>query len=261
MALSVGKFDSVIGIEYRERKANQRFGITPSLIARYTTGTPIGIKVRSKFFDGDRVVVAAALTNGSSTTEQFHFYDEVDSNAGKTASGRLAVKPLPALDVEIGLSGEYGSQDRALDSLDPMWFWGIDLLGHVGPVDIKAQYLRGRSEGERADRVYDPNHRPYGLDLKNGGYLELDWMITPLLGVYGRGDLRDALVWLGNPDSLTGTGSDRLYITKSWRATGGVRAVINEHIVLKAEYLHNGEYGRIPEIANDVFTSSLLLIY
>ena len=55
--------------------------------------------------------------------------------------------------------------------------------------------------------------------------------------------------------------SDRLYITKSWRATGGVRAVINEHIVLKAEYLHNGEYGQVPEIANDVFTSSLVLIY
>jgi hypothetical protein len=260
-SIFVGKFDSVIGIEYRERKANQRFGITPSLIARYTTGTPIGIKLRSKFLDGDRIVVAAALTNGSSTTEQFHFYDEVDSNAGKTASGRLSFKPVPMLDLEIGLSGEYGAQDRALDSLDPMWFWGVDLLGHIGPVDIKAQYLRGHSDGERADRIYDPNHRPYGLDLKNGGYLELDWMITPLIGVYGRGDLRDAIVWLGNPNSMTDTGSDRLYITKSWRATGGVRAVINEHIVLKAEYLHNGEYGRIPEIANDVFTSSLLLIY
>ncbi|HEY5450258.1 MAG TPA: hypothetical protein VIQ54_15995 [Polyangia bacterium] len=257
----VGKVDSVIGIEYRERKASQRFGITPTLLARYTTGTPIGLKVRSKFLDGDRIVVAAALTNGSSTTEQFHFYDEVDSNAGKTASGRLSLKPVPALDLEIGLSGEYGSQDRALDSLDPLWFWGVDLLGHVGPVDIKAQYLRGRSEGERADRVYDPNHRPYGLDLKNGAYLELDWMITPVVGVYGRGELRDALVWLGNPDSLTGTGNDRLYITKSWRAVGGARAVINEHIVVKAEYLHNGEYGRIPELANDVFTSSLVLIY
>jgi hypothetical protein len=260
-SIFVGKVDSVIGIEYRERKASQRFGITPSLIARYTTGTPIGVKVRSKFFDGDRVVVAAAVTNGSSTTEQFHFYDEVDSNAGKTASGRVSLKPLPALDLEIGLSGEYGAQDRALDSLDPMWFWGVDLLGHVGAVDIKAQYLRGHSDGERADRIYDPNHRPYGLDLKHGGYLEVDWMITPLIGVYGRGELRDALVWLGNPDSTANTGSDRLYITKSWRATGGVRAVINEHIVLKAEYLHNGEYGRIPPIANDVFTSSLLLIY
>ena len=259
-SIFVGKFDSVIGIEYRERKANQRFGITPSLIARYTTGTPIGIKVRSKLGDNDRVVIAAAATNGTSTTEQFHFYDEVDSNAGKTASGRLSVKPVPTLDLEIGASGEYGSQDRALDSLDATWFWGFDLLGHLGPVDVKAQYLRGHAAGERADRIYDPAHRPYGLDLKQGGYLEADWMITPLLGVYGRGDLRDALVWLGNPNGTPQLG-DRLYITKSWRATGGVRAVINEHIVLKAEYLHNGEYGRIPEIANDVFTSSLLLIY
>jgi hypothetical protein len=260
-SIFVGKFDSVIGIEYRERKSPQRFGITPSLIARYTTGTPIGVKVRSKFLDGDRVVIAAALTNGSSTTEQFHFYDEIDSNAGKTASGRLSVRPLPSLDLEIGLSGEYGAQDHALDSLDPMWFWGLDLLGHIGPVDIKAQYLRGGADGERADRIYDPNHRPYGLDLKHGGYLEVDWMITPLIGVYGRGEIRDALVWLGNPDNLTGIGADRLYITQSWRATGGARAVINEHIVLKAEYLHNGEYGRVPHIANDVFTSSLVLIY
>jgi hypothetical protein len=259
-SIFVGKFDSVIGIEYRERKASQRFGITPSLIARYTTGTPIGIKVRSKFGENDRVVIAAAATNGTSTTEQFHFYDEIDSNAGKTASGRLSVKPLPLLDLEIGASGEYGSQDRALDSLDATWFWGFDLLGHLGPVDLKAQYLRGHAAGERADRIYDPAHRPYGLDLKQGGYLEADWMVTPLLGVYGRAELRDALVWLGNANAAPLLG-DRLYITKSWRATGGVRAVINEHIVLKAEYLHNGEYGRIPEIANDVFTSSLLLIY
>jgi len=43
--------DSVIGIDYRVRKANQRFGITPPLIARYTTGTPLGVKFRSKLFD------------------------------------------------------------------------------------------------------------------------------------------------------------------------------------------------------------------
>jgi len=120
--------------------------------------------------------------------------------------------------------------------------------------------MRGHGYGESVDVIYDPDHRPYGLDLKNGGYLELDWMITPIIGVYGRGDLRDALVWLGNPASAPNA-ADRIYITKSWRATGGVHAVINEHIVLKAEYLHNGEYGRIPQIANDVFTSSLLLLY
>jgi hypothetical protein len=31
--------------------------------------------------------------------------------------------------------------------------------------------------------------------------------------------------------------------------------------VAKVEYLHNGEYGGVPQIQNDVFTSSLLLMY
>ena len=75
----------------------------------------------------------------------------------------------------------------------------------------------------------------------------------------GRGEFRDALVWLGNPEAPEG--ADRLYITKSWRATVGARAVVNEHVVVKAEYLHNGEYGGVPQIPNDVFTSSLLLTY
>ena len=38
LAISVGKFDSVFGIEYLENQANFRIGVTPSLIARYTTG-------------------------------------------------------------------------------------------------------------------------------------------------------------------------------------------------------------------------------
>ncbi len=256
-SLFFGKFDSVIGIEYRERKAIQRFGITPSLIARYTTGTPLGIKVRTKLGEEERVVIAAAVTNGSSTTEQFHFYDEVDSNAGKTASGRLSVRPLP-VDLEVGVSGEYGAQDRALDSRDPMWFVGADLLAHFGNVDLKGQWLMGRSAGE-TDRIYPDNHRPYGLRLHSGAYLEADWMITPVIGVLGRGEFRDALVWLGNPNAPGG--AERLYITKSWRGTVGARFVLGEHLIAKAEYLHNGEYGGVPQIDNDVFTTSLLLIY
>jgi len=256
-SIFVGKFDSVLGIEYRDRKSNQRFGVTPSLIARYTTGTPLGIKVRSKLGDGERVVIAAAVTNGSSTTEQFHFYDETDSNSGKTVSGRLSVKPLP-IDLELGASGSWGPQDHALDDNDAMWFVGLDLQGHFGPLDLKGQWLKGAAPGETGT-VYDPDHRPYGLRLRYGGYLEADWMVTPLLGLLVRGDLRDADVWLGNPSALTG--ADRLYLTREWRATAGLRVAVNEHVVVKAEYLHNGEYGGIPQIPNDVLTSSLLLTY
>ena len=45
LALSVGKFDSVFGIEYLDNPANIRIGVTPSLVARYTTGPAIGAKL------------------------------------------------------------------------------------------------------------------------------------------------------------------------------------------------------------------------
>lgn len=244
-SIFVGKVDSVIGLEYRERKARQRFGITPSLIARYTTGTPLGLKVRSKLGQGGWLVIAAALTNGSSSIEQFHFYDEIDSNTGKTVSGRLSARlPLPVW-LELGVSGSFGAQDRSPNNDKALWFFGPDLIGHLGNLDLKAQWLTGGSPGDAVNDVY-------GLDLHGGGYLEGDYMFGPSLGALGRIEYRHALVWLGN---------ERAYLTKSWRATVGLRWVWSDRAVIRAEYLHNGEYGGVPSIPNDVFTSSLVLSY
>ncbi|HVZ74774.1 MAG TPA: hypothetical protein VHJ20_20465 [Polyangia bacterium] len=254
-SLFVGKMESVLGLEYRERKASQRFGITPSLIARYTTGTPLGLKVRSKLGQNDWLTIAAAVTNGSSTIEQFHFYDETDSNAGKTLSGRIAVAPVPQL--EIGVSGEYGPQDHARDDDDPLWFFGVDGQAHLGRLELKGQWLIGHGAGETG-RIYDEPHRPYGLSLHAGAYLEGDLMLNSWVGLLGRGELRDAEVWLGNVD---GAGIERLYVTRGWRAVVGARVVVNDHIVVKAELLHNGEYGGVPLIRDDVFTTSLVLMY
>jgi hypothetical protein len=248
-SLFVGKVDSVIGIEYRERKAAQRFGITPSLIARYTTGTALGLKVRHKMGPDDLFVFAASVTNGSFTTEQFHFYNEIDTNAGKTISGRLSLRPPLPFELELGASGSWGSQDRARASDGIMWFYGADLQLRAGTVDLKAQWLRGKAPGAPIDEVY-------GLDLHGGGYAEVDWMVTPVVGLLGRAEYRDALVWLNLGDPA----NNRLYVTKSWRGTAGLRVVVSDRIVLKAEYLRNGEYGGIPEIKNDVLTTSLLLI-
>jgi hypothetical protein len=240
-SLFVGKVDSVIGIEYRQRKADKRFGIVPTLIARYTTGTALGLKFRTKFGSNDWLVLAGALTNGSFTWEMFHFYDEIDSNRGKTASGRIAIR-LP-LDLEIGFSGSWGPQDRATDTAHPMWFIGPDLMWHLGGhMDLQAQWLKGAAAGEAAAGVY-------GLQLHGGGYVELDTMVTPSFGFLLRGEYRDAFVWLD---------TERAYLTKVWRAVGGLRFVLTPRAVLKAEYLHNGEYGGIPQIADDVFTTSLV---
>jgi hypothetical protein len=240
-SIFVGKMEPVFGIEYRDRKSDRRFGITPSLMARYTIGTALGLKMRTKFGSNDWFVLAIAFTNGSNTTEQFHFYDELDSNLGKTGSARLSVR-LP-LSIEIGASGSAGPQDRATNTGHWMWFYGVDLLGHWGRIALKGQWMQGHADGE-------PSMGVYGLDLNNGGYLELDAMLTSSLGVVGRGEFRDAFVWLGD---------QRAYLTKSWRATLGLRWVITARAVLKAELLKNGEYGGIPAIANDVFTTSLVM--
>jgi hypothetical protein len=251
----------VLGLEYRWRKSTQRFGITPSLIARYTTGTPLGIKVRSRLGPDDMITLAGAVTNGSSVIEPFHFYDETDSNAGKTLSGRAALAPpLPGgLRLELGVSGLYGAQDRALDSRHPIWFAGADLQLRWRFIDLAAEFLRGSADGELGAPPADLAHRVYGLRLNNGGYVQLAAMITRFVGVLVRGELRDAFVWLGDPTQPGG--ADRLYVTKSWRLTTGLRVVVNERIVVKFEYLHNGEYGGVPSIPNDVFTSSLVWSY
>jgi hypothetical protein len=259
-SIFVGKMDPVIGIEYRERKSDRRFGVTPSLIARYDSGTPVGIKLRSKLGESEAFVAAAALTNGSSGIEAFHFHDEVDSNAGKTGSLRLSLRPPLPIDVELGASGEYGSQDRALDSEHALWFFGFDLQVRLGRALLKAEWLRGRGAGEtQGGRIYPEPHRPWGLDLRSGGYAELDVTVTPTVGLLLRAEHRDARVWLG--DGAAPMGGDRMYLTKVWRGTVGARILLSERVVMKAEFLRNGEYGGLPDIPNDVFTSSLVLMY
>lgn len=257
-SLFFGKMEPVLGIEYRQRKADRRFGITPSLLARYTTGTPLGIKLRSKLVD-DQLVFAFALTNGSSGIETFHFYNETDSNAGKTASGRLSWAPrvFGARDasLELGVSGEYGAQDHALDSTTPLWFFGADLMAHLGNWELRGQWLRGSANGDTNGQ--GGARTPWGLRLNHGGYVELVGMLGPVFGTLVRIESRDAMVWQGDPTSAEG--ALRLYVSKVWRLTVGCRIVVNERLVVKLEALHNQEFGGLPSIPDDVLTSSLLM--
>lgn len=240
-----GKFESVFGIEYKTRKSNQRFGLTPSLVHRYTSGTNIGVKVRSKLFN-EKIIVAAAATNGSFGVEEFHFNNEIDANDFKTLTGRLAgVLPLGNMKLEIGFSGQYGTTDFVPNGGDAAHLIGVDAELSSPRFAVRAQWMQGEMPGDDSARAYE-------LDLHSSGYAEIAYLVTPMIGVLVRGDLRDARVALGD---------ERLYLTKSWRATGGLRLVLNPRMLVKAEYLHNGEYGGVPNFANDVVTSSLVLSY
>lgn len=250
-SIFIGKILPVFGIEYRERKSDQRFGITPSLIARYTTGPQLGAKLRTKLFD-DRLIIAAAVTNNTSVVEQFDFYREIDRNVGKTLSGRLATSiPLggiAALDgdrVEVGVSGQWGAQDDDTRSDREFWLVGADFQYRGTNLTLKAEILRGESPGTADEEVW-------ALDLSPSGYVELDWQAHARLGFMLRADLRDALVRLG---------TERVYVTDQARFTGGLRWLFNPHIIAKAEYFHNQELGGMAQFSNDMFTSSLLLMY
>jgi hypothetical protein len=105
--------------------------------------------------------------------------------------------------------------------------------------------MTGHADGEASQLVY-------GLDLHQGAVLELDAMLTSSFGVLGRAELRDAFVWLAD---------QRAYLTKSWRATVGLRYVVTARAVVKAEYLRNGEYDGVPAVANDIFTTSAVMSF
>lgn len=246
-SIFVGKVDSVIGHEYKSRKAPQRFGITPSLLARYTTGTALGLKARAKLFD-DRIILATAVTNGSFGTEQFHFFNETDTNNFKTLSGKASLRLPFGSDssFEIGPSGSWGTQDGTPDGGGKMWFWGVDAeIELMSRVSLRAQFLRGKAPGDDVSMAYS-------LDLKNGGYVESNIVLTPIIGLIGRAEFRDAIVEQG---------TERIYVTKNWKATGGVRLIFNPNAILKAEYSHNGEYGGIPSIPDDVVTTSAVMAF
>jgi hypothetical protein len=241
----VGKFDSVIGLEYKTRKASQKFGITPSLLGRYTNGTALGLKVRTKLFN-DHIIGALSLTNGSFGTEQFHFYQELDTNNFKTVSGRLAGRThLGNATLEVGASGQAGTQDGTPNGTPMMWFAGADAELSTVSFDVKAEFLKAHAPGDELSGAYT-------LDLRTGAFLELDWLLNHAFGIELRGELRDATV---------AQGTDRVYETKSWRAVAGVRWVLSPYLNLKAEYLHNGEYGKVPNFDDDVLTSSLVVVY
>jgi hypothetical protein len=245
-SLFVGKVDSVIGVEYKTRRAHQRFGITPSLLARYTTGTAVGIKGRSKLFD-DHVVLAAAITNGSFGTEQFHFFSEIDSNSFKTLSGRASFR-LPigtGGTFEVGASGQYGTQDGTPDGAGAMWFYGAEAELELQRLAVKAAWMKGKAPGDEVTMTYS-------LDLKQGGYVETNFLLTSVIGLLARAEFRDAEV---------AESRERLYITKNWRATAGMRFTLSPNAVIKAEYLHNGSYGGVPNIPDDVVTTSAVLAF
>ncbi len=253
LSLFAGKFDSVLGFEYRSQEAPTRIEVTPSLICRYTCGYPLGLKARALFLDG-KLGVNVAVTNGSSFSEQFSFYNEVDRNQMKTGSGRLHVAPIRGL--ELGVSGSWGAQDLQTEDDIRQWLYGVDFHYHRHDLVLRAEFVQGRAKGKTtlpADpRDYvKPCNEVACLQFK-GAYGLVGYRLTNILMPYVRVDWRDA---------LHRKGTSFVYISELARLTPGLRLALTPNLVLKAEYTLNVELGRLPQLPNNLFTSSLVISY
>jgi hypothetical protein len=209
------------------------------MIQRYTSGNPTGLKVRGSTWKR-RLTVNVALTNGSVATESFaHFFDEIDTNGGKTVSGRVSLTLPLKPTLELGASGLYGAQDLRVDDTDPYRQFGFDALFRTGGLTVRAEWLKAL-----ANRSHTP--AVPGLDVK-GGYGEGSYQALPWLGVYLRGDFRKASL----------RADTNLYLTDTVRGTAGLRLDPTPNIIAKVEYLRIKErHG--PDLDDDVFTSSLI---
>ncbi len=239
--LFVGKFESTFGREYRERKAVDRYNITPSLISRYTVGTPTGVKVRGSFFD-ELLTYNVALTNGGMSTEAFgEFFNEIDKNAFKTVSGRLSsVKKIGPFAFDVGVSGVYGAQDNQPQNDIPQWQVGADLKIVFHDFTFEGEYLHAAAKGGGLGNA--PVLRV------DGWYLQGIYQFLPWFGVMARVDYRNATLY--TPPNL--------YITNTGRLTATLRFDISFNLVVKLEYVRIQEITG-PEIDDDVLTSSVVL--
>lgn len=260
LAVSLGRFDSVFGIEYLENEANLRTNITPSLIARYTTGQSLGAKVFYRLqlpALWSAISLNAAATNGGTRIEALMPADASLTGA-PVGSARLGFElNLKVIQVKLGVSGSYGARNdqrdpgalqRALGADLRVQAWGLALAGEFvrvsdarGPGAVKYGGQSGAAE------------IPSGLEV-TGGWGRLAYTLPYTterfngLTVYGRYERRH-----GQFEGFTQLVTDRI--------TVGLRVDFFDALAVKAEYLFNRELRGAPRVDNDVVTSSVVLTW
>jgi hypothetical protein len=252
LMLQVGKFDSVLGYEYRSIEAPDRTSVTPSLICRYTCGRPIGVKARARFLD-EALIVNVAITNGSHFSEGFPFASETDTNNMKTGAGRLSYSI--AKKVEFGLSGAWGAQDFQPDNDVHQWHYGADMHFDWHDIELTAEYVHGKAKGATSEptmMVPEPPECDIApcLDYK-GAYGLIAYRVNNTFVPYTRVDWRDA---------EHESGASFVYVSDVMRGTLGLRAEIGTRVIAKFEATKIRELEG-PQFPNDVVTSSLVIKY
>lgn len=253
-ALTVGKSDSVFGIEYLENEANLRTGITPSLIARYTTGQSLGAKAFYRIQIAPlwtAVSLNLAASNGGTLVETLQ--PQSASQTGTPAfSGRFGIEVnLPSVELKLGLSALDGPRNDQSQPGVRQKALGADARLVFGPVELRGEAIKltqGEGAGDKVNGLgvqtvvsrFDVwgAYGQLGLGFDFSGALRR-------IAVYGRYDRRHAQF-----EGFTPITVDRI--------TAGARIDLWDSLALKGEVLLNRELEGAPNVDNDVLTSSLI---
>jgi hypothetical protein len=231
--LFAGRFDSVFGIEYLDREAALRVGVTPSLFARYTTGSVIGAKV---FYRRQIAPLWSSLSLNAAASNSAPFAEvlqpaEVSLTGRPVLTARLGYElNLPGFQAKLGLSW--------------LSFLGVSLSGEVLDLQLDPGPAPGKVTGA------GPHFLASGFAAE-GFWGQLAYA-PPLSGdvlrritAYGRFEQRRAQFRGFTPVEVR-------------RLTTGVRLDLGDSVVFKAEVLLNGERAGAPDVDNDVRTASLI---
>lgn len=248
ITMTAGKFIGITGIEYRWRRAPDRWTVTPTLVGRYMNGNPIGAKIRGKHFD-KKFVWNIGVTNGNSFTFDTRIFENVESNSGKTVSGRVsydfAFGPITLL--EVGASGSWGPQDQQPSNNPRQWDFGPDLQLAVGALQLRGQWFKINTDG--------------GSINESKNYVGTAWYVEAMYSFPGLFDLNTFGIYTRfSRREVNEIDPKYVFIVDVGQITPGIRVDITESIILKAEYSVNLEMGVIRNYAfdNNVFTSSLV---
>lgn len=244
LLISLGKIDSVLGVEYRSQDAPRRLGVTPSLICRYTCGRPLGVSAR--LVDG-RLSASASITNGDNFEERFEPH-LLKASVLPTVAGHLQWMLPLGQGLEVGASGAVGPQDNQRERSTLQWHVGFDLrLRDLDHFDVAAEYVQGLQQGRTTTDIAC-NDAPC-LRYK-GAYVLVDRRMNAWLTPYVRVDWRDA---------VHQSGVDFVYESHTLRSTLGAHVELTSRILAKLEYTFNRELGAGPEFPDDVLTSSVVV--
>lgn len=259
LSLTLGRFDSVFGIEYLENQANLRTGVTPSLVARYTTGTSVGAKLFYRLQIAplwSALSLNVAATNGGTFVEALQ-PQEVSLTGRPVASGRLGYElSLPGVQLKLGGSGLYGPRNDQHDREALQRAIGADARINLFGLSLAGEW------------VHVDEDRGPGNDKVTGAGLQTGASAFHVRGFYGSlayelpfsaGFLRKITAY-GRYDHRHAWFEDFLPMTIQ-RITGGLRVDLWESLALKGEYLRNLEGGGAPPVENDVIAASAVFSF